>query len=106
MACHLVGLLDIGMSFLFVGVIATTVVWLVKKDEDREVDFHGKEALNFQLNILFWQCAAVPLVLCCLIGIPLSIALPIAKVVLMLIAALRAANGERWSYPLIVRVLR
>lgn len=105
MACHLVGLLDLGVSFLLFGVIATTAVWLIKKDEDAQVDFHGKEALNFQLNVLFWQLAAIPLALC-LIGIPLGFALPFAKVILMLIAALRAANGERWTYPLTYRLIR
>jgi uncharacterized Tic20 family protein len=106
MACHLVGLIDFGFSFLFLGLIATLVLWLVKKDQDAEVDFHGREALNFQLNVLFWQAAAIPLVACCLIGIPLAIALPFAKVILMIVAAVHAADGERWRYPLIFRVLR
>ncbi len=105
-ACHLVGLLDFGVSFLFVGVLATLVVWLARKDEDPECDFHGKEALNFQLNLLGWQLLALPLICCCLIGLPLLVALPFVKLVAMLVAAARAASGERWSYPLIVRLVR
>jgi uncharacterized Tic20 family protein len=42
---------------------------------------------------------------CCLIGIPILIALPIVKIVLMIYAAVRAANGERWQYPLTLRLL-
>ncbi len=105
-ACHLVGLLDFGVSFLFVGVLATLVVWLARKDEDPECDFHGKEALNFQLNLLGWQLLALPLVCCCLVGLPLLAVLPFVKLVAMLVAAARAASGERWSYPLIVRFVR
>ncbi len=103
-ACHLFGLVDFGVSVLFLGLLATLVVWLIAKDKDREADFHGKEALNFQLNVLFWQLMAVPLC-CCLIGGPLALALPILKLLLMIVAAAKAANGERWRYPLVVRVL-
>jgi uncharacterized Tic20 family protein len=103
--CHLVALVDFGFTFLFVGLIATLVLWLIKKDSDAEADYHGKEALNFQLNVVFWQIAAFPLLLCC-IGFLMIPLLPIAKVVLMIIAAIHAANGERWRYPFIFRVLR
>lgn len=105
-ACHLVGLLDFGVSFLFVGLLATLVVWLARKDVDPECDFHGKEALNFQLNLLGWQLLALPLVCCCLVGVPILVLLPFVKLVAMLVAAARAASGERWSYPLIVRIVR
>ncbi|MCY3001377.1 MAG: DUF4870 domain-containing protein [Planctomycetota bacterium] len=104
-ACHLLGLVDFGVSVLFLGLIATLCAWLIAKDKDPEADFHGKEALNFQLNILFWQVLAVPLC-CCLIGGPLALVLPFAKLFLMIVAAVKAANGERWRYPLVVRVLR
>lgn len=104
-ACHLLGLVDFGVSVLFLGLFSTLVAWLIAKDKDPEADFHGKEALNFQLNILFWQVMAVPLC-CCLIGGPLLLVLPFAKVFLMIVAAIKAANGERWRYPLVVRVLR
>lgn len=104
-ACHLLGLVDFGVSVLFLGLIATLCAWLIAKDTDPEADFHGKEALNFQLNILFWQVMAVPLC-CCLVGGPLALALPFLKLLLMIVAAVKAANGERWRYPLVVRVLR
>lgn len=105
-ACHLVGLLDFGVSFLFVGVLATLVVWLARRDADAECDFHGKEALNLQLNLLAWQLLAIPLLCCCLVGLPILVALPFVKLVALLVGAARAASGERWSYPLIVRVVR
>ena len=28
------------------------IIWLIKKDQSKFVDYHGKEALNFQLNVL------------------------------------------------------
>ncbi len=105
-ACHLVGLLDFGVSFLLAGLLATLVVWLAQRDTDPEANFHGKEALNFQLNVLAWQVLALPLICCCFIGIPMLVLLPVVKLVAMLVAAAKAANGERWTYPLILRVVR
>src|SRR5882672_1740878 len=102
--CHAIALVDFGFHFLCLGLIATLVVWLIKKDEDREVDWHGKEALNFQISLMLWYLAALVLS-CCLIGIPILFALPFAKIGLMIYAAVRAANGDRWQYPLTLRLL-
>jgi uncharacterized Tic20 family protein len=102
--CHAIALVDFGFHFLCLGLIATLVVWLIKKDEDPEVDWHGKESLNFQISLLLWYLAALALC-CCLIGIPILAALPIIKIVLMIYAAVRAANGERWQYPLTLRLI-
>ena len=102
--CHAIALVDFGFGFLCVGLIATLVVWLIKKDEDPEVDWHGKEAINFQISLLLWYLAGLVLS-CCVIGIPILFALPVVKIVLMIYAAVRAANGERWQYPLTLRLL-
>jgi uncharacterized Tic20 family protein len=104
MACHLAGLLDLGFNFAFAGLIGSLVIWLVKKDEDPEVDFHGKEAVNFQISLIFWWIAGA-ILCCCLIGIPILLALPIVKIVLMIYAAVQAANGKRWRYPLTIRLI-
>ena len=37
---------------IFTGFILPLVLWLVKKDQSRFLDDQGKEALNFQLNLL------------------------------------------------------
>jgi uncharacterized Tic20 family protein len=103
-ACHAVGLVDFGFTAV-PGLIASLVVWLIKKDEDPEVDFHGKEAINFQITLMVaWAVGA--LLTFCVIGIPILVALPFVKIVLMIVAAVKAANGERWRYPWTFRVLR
>ena len=102
--CHVAGLAGFCIPFLFIGLIATLVVWLIKKDEYPEVGWHGKESLNFQISLLLWTLASLVLC-CCLIGIPLLLAIPVAQIVLMIYAAVRAANGDRWRYPLTLRLL-
>jgi uncharacterized Tic20 family protein len=105
MACHLTPLIDFGLTFLMYGFALPLILWLVKRDTDPEVDYHGKESLNFQLNLLFWYLLSIPLSFC-LIGIPLFFALWIGKIVLCVVAAVKTAEGERYRYPFIYRVIQ
>lgn len=105
-ACYLIGLADLGVSILFAGLIFTTALWLFRRGDDPEADFHGKESLNLQLNILFWQVVAVPLILCCLVGVPILIASPFVKIGALIYGGYRASRGERWSFPWIYRLVR
>jgi hypothetical protein len=104
MACHLTALIDFGFTILTFGLVLPLVIWLWKKDEDPEVAHHGKESLNFQLNLLFWWLVSLPLTFCCIGFLGLA-ALPIIKIVFVVIAALRTAEGERYRYPYIYRVI-
>src|SRR5215472_10802541 len=68
MLCHLSTLLSYfagGLTF-----IGPLVCWLMKKDSSKFVDYHGKESLNFQLNILIYTLICLPL-LCLVVGIVL-----------------------------------
>lgn len=80
------------------------VFWLVKKDELREVDLHGKESLNFQISMSIYIVVAVLLSLL-LIGIPVLIGLVIYWIVAVIIASVRANDGELYRYPLAIRFL-
>jgi hypothetical protein len=102
---HLLGLADFTISIFLIGVLAPLVLWLVLKDTDPEIDYHGKESINFQLNILFWWLIAF-LLSFCLIGIPLLIVLPVVELVLVIIAAVAAVQGQRYRYPAIYRILK
>ncbi len=104
-ACHLIGLADFGVSILFAGLIFTAALWLLRRGDDPFADFHGAESLNLQLNLLFWQVVAVPLILCCLVGLPMLILSPFVKAGLLLYGAYRASRGDRWRYPYILRVV-
>lgn len=103
-ACHLLGLVDMSISIMMIGLIAPLVLWLARKDADPEVDFAGKEAINFQLNLLFWQAIGFVLAFC-FIGIPMLVVLSIAEIVLVILATIETFNGKRYRYPWIVRIL-
>ncbi|HAV61784.1 MAG TPA: DUF4870 domain-containing protein [Verrucomicrobiales bacterium] len=96
--CHL-------STFLGVALLLPLVVYLVKKDDSEFVRWHAKEALNFHLSLLIYAIVSFLLVLV-VIGVFLLIALGITAIVLAIIAAIKASNGERYAYPLTIRFVR
>jgi uncharacterized Tic20 family protein len=101
--CHASALL--GVFFHFMGhLLGPLIVWLAKRHESAEIDAHGKEALNFQLSMLIYDAVAV--LLCfVLIGIPILIGLWILNIVLVIIASMKASEGQLYRYPLTIRFL-
>jgi uncharacterized Tic20 family protein len=97
-AAHLIPL--IGLSF-----VAPLVVWLIKRDEDAFVEYHSREALNFQLTLIIYFIASVLLMLV-LIGFILIFVVGIFAFVVIIIAGVKAAGGEFYRYPLNIRFIK
>jgi uncharacterized Tic20 family protein len=102
MFCHLSGLA--GFIFPFGNVIAPLIIWLVKKEEYAFVNDQGKEALNFQISMTIYIIASIILIIL-VIGIPLLIGLGIFSLIVVIIAAIKSNEGERYRYPLAIRFL-
>jgi len=102
---HLATLVDFCLPWVLIAWVPPLVIWLAKKDDDPEIEYHARESLNFQLNVIFWAFAAFPLILVCGLGLAVMAVLPLVKLVLVLVASVRAADGERFRYPFIVRLL-
>lgn len=103
MLCHVVTFA--GYLFPFGNIIAPFIVWQLKKDQSEFVDYHGKESVNFQITVTIAMIAAIPLILV-VIGIFMLIAIPILEIVLVIIAAVKASNGEYYRYPLTLRLIK
>jgi uncharacterized Tic20 family protein len=103
MLCHLGGL---GVYIIpTVGhIIAPLILWLIKKDESPFVDDQGKESLNFQISITIYALIALLLTLI-FVGFILLFAVAIFDLVMMIIAAVRANSGEKYRYPLCLRLI-
>src|SRR5438477_6703329 len=99
--CHASALL--GLFFHFLGhLLGPLIVWLVKRGDSPEIDAHGKESLNFQLSMLIYD--AVAAILCIvLIGVPILVLLWIMNTILVIIASVRASEGQFYRYPLTIR---
>ncbi|HUT29554.1 MAG TPA: DUF4870 domain-containing protein [Sedimentisphaerales bacterium] len=106
MFCHLSGLAGLLPVVPVIGaVIAPLILWQVKKEEHPFVDEQGKEALNFQISILIYEVVAGLLCFAC-IGFFLLPAVVVFDVVFLIIAAIKANNGEHYVYPLKIRFVR
>jgi uncharacterized Tic20 family protein len=103
MLCHLLP--------IAVGFIAPLVIWLVKREESRFLDHHGREALNFQLNVLIitltlsFLAMALMIILIGFILIPVIIAVAVGALVLEVLAGIAANRGEWHRYPCAVRII-
>jgi uncharacterized protein len=102
-ACHLSALAGFVVPALG-HVFGPLIVWLIKRADSPEIDAHGKEALNFQISMLIYNLVAGVLCLV-LIGFVLLAILHILNVVFVIIAALKAGEGEMYRYPLTIRLI-
>jgi len=102
-ACHLSALAGFVLP-AFGHVLGPLIVWLIKRGDSPEIDAHGKEALNFQISMLIYNLVAGVLCLV-LIGFALLAVLHILNVVFVIIAALKASEGQMYRYPLTIRLI-
>ena len=87
------------------GFAVPIILWILNKDNNAHVDAIGKHIINFMISIFIYYAASG--VLCCIvIGIPMLIALGIMHIVFVIIAAIKANNGETWRYPLTINFLK
>ncbi|HLN32318.1 MAG TPA: DUF4870 domain-containing protein [Gemmataceae bacterium] len=103
MLCHLSPLLAYfaaGLTF-----IGPLVCWLIKKDTSKFVDANGKEALNFQINILVYKIICIAL-MCIVVGFVLLGVVIVYNIICCVIAGIQANSGRSFRYPFIFRLIK
>jgi len=103
MLCHLLAFA--GFVIPLGNIIGPLIIWLLKKDEYPFVDDQGKESLNFQISLLIYLLISGILVIV-VIGIVLLIALGIFMIIMVIIATIKANEGQKYRYPLTIRLLK
>lgn len=103
MLCHL-GAFG-GFVLPFGNVFVPLAIWLLKKDSSGFVDAHGKEVVNFQITLtgILALCAVLYLLL---IGFMFHLIFVLFGVVVTVLGAIKAQNGERYRYPLTWRLVK
>jgi uncharacterized Tic20 family protein len=98
--CILVHILAIFTHFL-----GPLIIWLIKKDESREVGRHAIEVLNFCITIAiaFFACFLLAFVFIGVILLPL---LCLYALINLILGAVAASKGEFRPYPLTLRLLK
>ena len=104
MFCHLAALIGyIGVPPAII--IGPLIVWLIKKEEYPFVDDQGKESLNFQISMAIYGIICIPFMLI-VIGFFMLGFLIVADLVLVIVAAVKANNGESYRYPCCIRFIK
>lgn len=101
MLCHLSALTGMFM----IGIILPLVVYLAMKQESEYLARNSREALNFHLSIFIYAVCCIPLCMI-FIGFPLLVIIGLGALVLSIIAAVKASDGECYHYPLSLPLVR
>ena len=87
----------------FIGIpslVGPLVVWLLNRD-DPYVEAQAKDALNFNISFfLYGLVAAISIILVGILALP---AVVVTWFVLVLVASVKAANGENYRYPFTIQ---
>jgi len=99
MLAHLLGLLF--------GIIGALIYWLVNKDKNETpfVQDQAQEVLNFQINVLGAMIISGILMIV-VIGLFLFPLVALTALVLSILGAIKANNGESFRYPFIIRLIK
>jgi len=124
-----------GYFFPLGGIIAPLIFWQVKKDENEFLDANGKEAVNFNLSYMLYMfilgLTFIPFIIRAIFnninnldhmhndffydfpsmfgfmgGISLIGILGVIRFVLIILAAVKANNGELYKYPLTIKFIK
>jgi len=85
-----------------IGVIVPILMWTTNKHKNTAVDIHGKNILNFSISYAIYAVALTIII----VGIPLLVVLFGVYAVAIIIAAIKASNGEYWKYPLSIKFIK
>ncbi|MDC9722124.1 MAG: DUF4870 domain-containing protein [Urechidicola sp.] len=124
-----------GYFFPLGGIIAPLIFWQVKKDENEFLDANGKEAVNFNLSYMLYMfilgLTFIPFIIRAILnninnldhmhseffydfpnifgfvgGVSLIGILGVIRFVLIILAAVKANNGELYKYPLTIKFIK
>lgn len=108
MLCHLLAFL--GFLIPFGNIIGPVVVWMIGKGDSQFVDAHGKASVNFQISVTLYMIGVM------IVGIflgPLVVVLILVAgivllygIIMIIVNAVKAHNGEDGEYALSTHFLR
>ncbi len=93
------------VSQLVTWLIIPLIMWITNKDQNANVNKHGKNILNFSISFAIYFLIS-SLLIFVVIGILTTILLSILYFAFILIATIKAAKGEYWKYPLSIEFIK
>lgn len=86
-------------------VLGPLILWLVKRDTSMFFDENGKESVNFQISMFIYLLVSA-LLIEAVIGFALVPVVVGADAVFVIVAAIKANNGQFYRYPLSIRFIK
>jgi uncharacterized Tic20 family protein len=102
-------------AYVALGFLAPLIVLLVKGDSSPFVRRHAVESLNFQISLLIYSLVGGILAFLLVVltfGIGIAVVVPVALVLalvvlwLIILATVKANNGEPYEYPATIRFVK
>ncbi len=85
--------------------IIPLIMWATNKDLNENVDKHGKNILNFSISYAIYFTISAFLIFV-LIGVVTIFILSGIYLICIIIATIKAANGEYWKYPFTIDFIK
>jgi len=80
------------------------IIWILRKDQIANLDYHAKGVLNFQLVLFILSIISVPLIFIG-VGVVLLIAIWVISIIFPVINTVKVSNGEDFFYPFRVNII-
>jgi uncharacterized Tic20 family protein len=87
------------------GFVPSLIIWLVFKDRGRFTNEEAKEALNFQITILFVYIVGYILTLV-IIGFLVVLAASVVSIIFSIMGFLATKDGKAYRYPFAIRIIK
>ncbi|MGN6670403.1 MAG: DUF4870 domain-containing protein, partial [Candidatus Nucleicultricaceae bacterium] len=96
-------------------ILAPLLIWLFKKNESSEVNYHGAESLNFQISQIIYLLGAIVIALLIMVkdpvvalvfGIAYVVITFIFQIVWVIIMSVKAYKRIPYTYPLTIRFIK
>lgn len=81
------------------GIILPIVLWIAHKDQNEDIDQHGRVTANWLLSLLVYSVICFILTFI-IIGAFGFIVIGLLNIIFAVVAAVKANRGELWVYPL------
>lgn len=87
------------------GLILPIVMWVANKDNSSEIDQHGRVTVNWVISLFIYSaiCGVLVFIFIGIIGLGI---LALMNLAFAIIAAVKANDGEVWTYPLSIKFFK
>lgn len=93
------------LSGLFILLLPPLAIWVLKKNDVKEIDEHARDVINFQLSMLLYM---IPCGIFSILVIPIAIliCLGLFSTVIIIINTIKVFNRQPYKYPLAINILK